>query len=94
MNREMRRLQKREERRARKGDRPRGARRPSRGERGGVVQFMREVRVELSRVAWPNQEEVVTYSIVVLVTSVVLTLITFGMDVAFKEAVLFVLQRS
>jgi preprotein translocase subunit SecE len=51
------------------------------------VEFLGEVRSELRKVAWPNRKEVVSYTIVVLVTTLVLTLIVYGMDYIIREAV-------
>jgi preprotein translocase subunit SecE len=52
-------------------------------------QFIGEVRAELRKVAWPTREEVIRYTIVVLLTVVVLTALIFGLDYAFAKAVLF-----
>ena len=46
--------------------------------RTGVRQFLREVRQELRKVDWPNRKELVTYTVVVLVTVTVLTAYVFG----------------
>ncbi len=51
-------------------------------------QYVREVRGELRKVAWPGREELLNYSIVVLVTIVVLTAIIAGLDFVMGEAVL------
>ena len=51
---------------------------PSRLER--IVEFAREVRNELAKVAWPNRQEVVKYTIVVFVTLVFMTSLVFGLD--------------
>lgn len=61
---------------------------PSVRERTAPTQFMREVRSELRKVAWPTRNEVVNYTIVVLVVTLVLTLITFGMDFVLRELML------
>ena len=53
------------------------------------AQFVREVRGELRKVAWPTREEVIKYSLVVLVTVVVLTAIIFGLDFLFAEGVFY-----
>ena len=52
------------------------------------TQFLREVRGELRKVAWPSRQEVISYSIVVLVTTLVLVLIVWGMDYVIREAVI------
>ena len=51
-------------------------------------QFIREVRSELRKVAWPSTEETVNYSIVVLITVVVLTSMIYGLDWVFSTFVL------
>ena len=47
--------------------------RPQKEQRTGPAQFIREVRGELRKVAWPTRPEVINYSIIVLVTVVLLT---------------------
>jgi preprotein translocase subunit SecE len=89
VNREMRRLQEKEEERA-KRRRAEGARRERR-QRVGVRQYLHEVRQELRKVAWPTREQTVTFSVVVLVSSAFVTALTFIMDFAFKEGVLWFL---
>ncbi len=87
MNRELRRLQEKEEKRARER---RGAQAQARRnrERVGILQFISEVRVELKRVAWPGRREVFTFTLVTLITSLAVTLYTFGLDLTLKRAVL------
>jgi preprotein translocase subunit SecE len=50
--------------------------------------FLKEVRQELKKVAWPTRQEMVAYTIVVLVAVVVLTTLVFGMDLVFAKGVL------
>jgi preprotein translocase subunit SecE len=57
--------------------------------RTSPLQYTREVRAELRKVAWPTRAEVVNYTIVVLVTVVVLTALIFGLDYVFAKFVLF-----
>jgi len=87
MNRELRRLQEKEEKRARER---RGAQAQARRrrERTGIRQFVSEVRTELKRVAWPSRREVVTFTTVTLITSLFVTLYTFGLDLSLKRGVL------
>ena len=59
-------------------------------QRTGTRQYVREVRGELRKVAWPTRSEVINYSTVVFFTVVVLTLLIFGFDNAFSRAVLFI----
>ena len=53
------------------------------------VEFLREVRNELRKVAWPSRPEVINYSTVVLVTLVVLVSMIFVLNYLFSKAVLF-----
>jgi preprotein translocase subunit SecE len=100
MNRQMKRMQERQERaQKRAGDgRPapaaattRRAAVQERKKRTGVRQFLKEVRIELSKVDWPSRRELVSYTIVVLVTITVLTSYVFGLDSLFTRLVFDVL---
>ena len=90
MNRQYKRMMKKEE--ERKKDAPRvPAKAPgaaTKKERTKPTQFMREVVAELKKVNWPSRPEVVAYSTVVLVASVVVAAIIFAMDFVFTKAVL------
>jgi preprotein translocase subunit SecE len=51
-------------------------------------EFLKQVRAELKKVAWPSRQELVGYTIVVLVAVVVLTSVVFGLDITFSKVVL------
>jgi len=51
--------------------------------RVGPAQYMREVRDEMRKVAWPTKDEVVRYSIVVIITVVIYTALVSGADFLF-----------
>jgi preprotein translocase subunit SecE len=53
---------------------------PVKRERVGPGQYLREVRDELRKVAWPKRPEVVRYSLVVVVTVIVYTALVGGLD--------------
>ena len=59
------------------------ASRPAKKERVGIVQYLREVRDEMRKVAWPKRPEVQRFSIIVLVTVVLYTAYVFGLDSLF-----------
>lgn len=85
IKRETGRRQRREE--AGTGDEYRSLSEPGQGsDRTGPRQFLREVRGELRRVAWPSAREVRSYSLVVLVTVTLLTLYVALLDAAFGRA--------
>ena len=93
MNREMRRLQAKEEERAKKrrSDAARSQKKGRKEEDLNLFQrirkYLREVRSELKKVNWPSSEELRTYTIVVFGVTTILTLIVFGMDWAFSRLV-------
>ena len=49
-------------------------------ERVGPAQYLREVRDEMRKVAWPSRPEVVRYSIIVTATVVAYTAFVGGLD--------------
>jgi len=61
---------------------------PPHRERISAKEFMREVRAELKKVAWPDKQEVITSSLVVLIAVVVVTAFIFGCDYVFAKGVL------
>lgn len=92
MNREMRRIQEKDEERARR--RRAEANKPRARERVGFRQYLREVRQEMKRVAWPTREQTITYTVVVLAVTTIVGLLTFGLDFTFKTGVLEILSVS
>ncbi len=58
-------------------------------ERTSPTAFFGEVRAELRKVAWPDRQEVINSTIVVLIAIVVMTALIFGFDYASAKAVLF-----
>ncbi len=60
------------------------------GGRGGKpTRFVRESVSELRKVLWPSRNELVTYSIVVIVFVVIMVAIVAGLDVGFARLVLW-----
>jgi len=50
--------------------------------------FLREVRAELRKVNWPGREQIVSYTVVVLVLTLVLTTFVWGVDEGIRRIVL------
>ena len=61
---------------------------PAKKERANAVDFVKEVRGELKKVAWPTRQETVRYTIIVFVTLVLLTAFVAGLDWVSSQAVL------
>jgi preprotein translocase subunit SecE len=60
----------------------------SKEKRATPFEFLREVRGELRKVAWPTRSEIINYSIIVLVAVVVLTSFIALVDYGVSEFVL------
>ena len=106
MNRQMKRMQERQERRAKGSVAERreaaatSVRRTSsapvegKKKRTGVRKFLKEVRLELAKVDWPSRRELISYTVVVLVTVVVMTSLVFGLDFVFSKLIFNVLTKN
>ena len=64
---------------------PRQAPGKKKRERVGPAQYLREVREEMRKVAWPGRPEVRRYSIIVMVTVAVYTALVGGLDYLFAQ---------
>lgn len=58
-----------------------------------VRQYLHEVRSELRKVAWPSRDEVINYSIVVLITLIILTTFIGFLDWGLGEGLLKLFER-
>jgi preprotein translocase subunit SecE len=67
-----------------KGAPTRVQRQAPRKERVGPAQYLREVRDEMRKVAWPKRDEVIRYSIVVVITVVVYAALVGSLDELFN----------
>ena len=80
LNREQKRLLKRQGALDEQGAPTRAPRQQAHSERVGPMQYLREVRDEMRKVAWPTRPEVVRYSIIVTATVVAYTAFVGGLD--------------
>ena len=87
LNREQKRTLKRQGALNEKGQPTRAAPapRPRAEQRTTPAQYLREVRDEMRKVAWPKQPEVKRYSIIVVATIVVYTAMVGGFDYVFSK---------
>jgi preprotein translocase subunit SecE len=65
------------------------AREQMKRERTGPRQYLREVRAELKKVAWPNRKEVINSTVVVLIAVVFMATLIFGFDYGSSNLVLW-----
>lgn len=47
---------------------------------GGLSKYLKNVRIELKKVVWPSKEELVKYSILVLILSTIAALFIYFFD--------------
>lgn len=109
MNREMRRMMEREERRQKKQEQRQGGKTQSASQRAAnlqrrsgerkpwyrrLIQFLHDVRVEMKKVSWPTRDQMVAFTVVTVVTSIVLTGFVFVLDLGLKELVFFAIGGS
>lgn len=45
-----------------------------------IINFLKEVREELSKVTWPSREQTVRYTVLVIIVALVVGLILGGLD--------------
>lgn len=57
---------------------------------GRLGRFVREVIAELRKVIWPTRNELLTYTVVVVVFVTVMTALVVGYDYLYAKGVLFV----
>ena len=74
-------------------ERRRPAPAPPHRERATAKEFVRDVRGELKKVAWPSKAEVVTSTIVVLMAVIFMTILIFGLDLGFSKGVLQLFEK-
>lgn len=56
----------------------------------GVGKFFRDIRSELRKVVWPNKKELINYTIVVIVLSLIVALFIGLVDLAFSAGFKFI----
>jgi preprotein translocase subunit SecE len=93
VNRQTKRLMKRQGAEGAAPERRRPAAPPPQRERTPAKQFVREVRAELRKVAWPTRPEVINSTIIVLVAVIVMGALIFAMDFSFAKFVFFLFNE-
>ena len=56
-------------------------------------EFLTDVRSEMKRVTWPSRREVYATTVVVILTSIVLGIYLWGVDMVFNSAVGWIFRR-
>jgi preprotein translocase subunit SecE len=50
-----------------------------------VTNYLKEVRLELKKVVWPERAEVIQMTLIVIITSAIVALYVGGLDVMFTK---------
>lgn len=58
-----------------------------------VIGFVKEVRLELSKVVWPKKADVVRLTLIVLIISAIFGAFTGGLDLIFTKLLEFLVSR-
>jgi preprotein translocase subunit SecE len=66
---------------------------PPHRERTTAKEFIRDVRGELKKVAWPTRPEVATSTVVVLLAVIFMTVLIFFLDLGFSKGVLNLFEK-
>jgi len=49
-----------------------------------IKEFLTDVRKEMKKVSWPSQQELVDYTIVVVIFTIILSAFIFGVDQVYS----------
>ncbi|MBA7617250.1 Protein translocase subunit SecE [subsurface metagenome] len=60
---------------------------------GQIIQFLREVKIELIKVTWPKRDELLGSTTVVLILSIILSIFIGIADTIISRVVIFILAR-
>jgi len=59
---------------------------------GGVKNYWKSVKSEIRKVNWPSKKDLLNYTLVVIATCVLLTLVIWGLDVLFQTLLKLVIN--
>ncbi len=58
-----------------------------------IVNFFNEVRAELSKVAWPNKEQIIRYTILIIIVTVAVGAFLGALDYILTFLTAYILER-
>ncbi|MGD8744544.1 MAG: preprotein translocase subunit SecE [Candidatus Woesebacteria bacterium] len=58
-----------------------------------AIDYLKEVRFELSKVVWPKRQEVIKLTLIVLIISAIVGIYVGGLDYLFTKTLEFILAR-
>ena len=57
-----------------------------------ITNYLKGVRSEVDRVSWPTRSEVISFTVLILVLVVVLTIYIWGVDTVIQAVIRFFVQ--
>lgn len=57
-----------------------------------IKNYFKGVRSEIKKVNWPTRKELTNYTIVVLTISALMTVVIWGLDLAFQRAISLIVR--
>ncbi len=58
-----------------------------------VINFLKEVKEELTKVAWPSREQTIRYTVLVIIVAVTVGLFLGGLDYILTSVTAFILRH-
>ncbi|MEK7616498.1 MAG: preprotein translocase subunit SecE [Patescibacteria group bacterium] len=58
-----------------------------------VIDFLKEVREELTKVAWPSRDQIIRYTILVIIVAIVVGIFLGGLDYILTLVTAFILEN-
>lgn len=59
----------------------------------GTIKYLKEVRLELSKVVWPKKEQVIRLTLTVIIISVIVGVYVGLLDFSFTKLLELILER-
>jgi preprotein translocase subunit SecE len=60
---------------------------------GGLINYLREVKLELSKVTWPKREQVIKLTLIVFAISAIVATYVGGLDLVFTKLLEFLVSK-
>lgn len=57
-----------------------------------ITKYLKETQAELKEVSWPTKEQTITYTVMVIIISVLVAVFLGGIDFGLKELLTFILK--
>jgi len=58
-----------------------------------VINYLKEVKLELSKVTWPKKKQVIKLTLIVFVISAIVAIYVGGLDFIFTKTLEFIVNR-